>query len=423
MENDNDINTNYEDKHLEDMNFKEKKRRKGKWLIVVICIVIATNFATGAAVWAINRKEIKLVDENTFDELYKVKNTIDEYYVDGYDKSKVLEGAIKGMVTALGDPYTVYMNESELSDWNKDVSGKYTGIGIQIGANKETDEVVVISPFKGAPADRAGIKSGDVLVKVNDLSVTKETLNDALTIMKTKAGDKVNLVLKRDGKEYDKTIVTEEIQIQTVFSEMLDSGIGYIQLTMFDEDCSEPFAEALKDLKAKNAKGIIVDLRGNPGGYVNECVKITSNFIPKGEVIVYTEDKAKNQTKYKSEGGKYTDIPLVVLVDGGSASASEIFSGAVRDHNRATLIGDKTFGKGKVQVVLNDNLLGTNDGSGLKVTISYYYTPKGENIDKKGIHPEVEIKYDNAFKNTTYSKEKDNQLNKAIEVMKEKLSK
>lgn len=415
--------TKYEDVEVYDSKEKQpKKGHKFNVIVVVLCIVFATNILTGTIIYNVssNRSKRAISDNVEFGELYNVKSAIDEYYVDDYDKDKLVEGAIKGMITAIGDPYTEFMNKEELKAWNSDVSGKYVGIGIQIGTN-EDNEIVVISPIKGTPSERAGIKSGDVLVKVNELLITKNSLSDALAIMKTKENEKINLVLNRDGKEFSKVLITEEIKIQSVFSEMLDSDIGYIELTTFDDECSDDFEKALKELKAKKAKGIVLDLRGNPGGYVSECINIVSNFLPKGDIVVYTEDKAEKKTKYRSKGGDYEDMPLVVLVDGGSASASEIFSGAMRDYNRATLIGTKTFGKGKVQVILNDDIIGTTKGIGLKVTISYYYSPNGENIDKKGIEPNINIEYKEPAENEAYSKKKDNQLSKATEVLKEKI--
>lgn len=405
-------------------NVDKRPKRSKKGVALIIALLVATNAATAYIAPRIYSNlviKVPFSDVEYFKKLFAVKGNIDRYYLNGYKKDKLLDGAIKGMTLAIGDPYTTYFDKKEYEKWNDETGGKYVGVGIQIGVTMD-NKVVIISPFEKSPADKAGILPGDVLLKVNDLNVTPGTLNKAIEKMKCKEGEKVHLTLERKDKgEFDVELVTAEIKMITVKSEVIDKNIGYMRMSMFDENTADSFIAELKKLKDKNIKGLILDLRGNPGGSVTQCIKITSNFIPKGETIVYTEDKNKNKEEYKSMGGLAQDLPLVILVDEGTASASEILSAAVRDHKKGTLIGTKTFGKGKVQTILDRGIFGLGDGTALKVTISYYFTPKGENIDKKGIQPDVKVEYPEELKQKPYNRNTDPQFKKALEVIKGKI--
>lgn len=404
------------------LNKKSKISKKGVSLIIALLIV--TNSATAYIAPRVYSKvvtKVPLNDIKYFKKLFAVKSNIDKYYVNGYKKDNLIDGAIKGMTSSIGDPYTTYFDKKEYEKWNTETGGKYVGIGIQIGVTMD-NKVVIISCFEKSPADKGGILPGDILLKVNDLNVTPETLDKAIGKMKGKEGEKIHLTLERKDKgKFDVELVTSEIKMITVKSEIIDNNIGYMRMSMFDENTADGFMEELKNLKNKNIKGLILDLRGNPGGLVNQCIKITSNFIPKGETIVYTEDKNKNKSEYKSIGGLAQDLPLVILVDEGTASASEILSAAVRDYKKGTLIGTKTFGKGKVQTILDKRIFGLGDGTALKVTISYYFTPNGENIDKKGIQPDIQVEYPDELKQKPYNREADPQFKKALEVIKGKI--
>ncbi|GAA0787678.1 S41 family peptidase [Hathewaya limosa] len=405
-------------------NVDKRPKRSKKGVALIIALLVATNTATAYIAPRVYSKVVTKVpfsDIEYFKKLFAVKGDIDRYYVNGYKKDKLVDGAIKGMTSAIGDPYTTYFDKKEYEKWNTETGGKYVGVGIQIGVTMD-NKVVIISPFEKSPADKAGILPGDILLKVNDLNVTPQTLDKAIAKMKGKEGEKVHLTLERKDKgKFDVELVTAEIKMITVKSEVIDNNIGYMRMSMFDENTGDSFIAELKNLKDKNIKGLILDLRGNPGGLVTQCIKITSNFIPKGETIVYTEDKNKNKEEYKSIGGLAQDLPLVILVDEGTASASEILSAAVRDHKKGTLIGTKTFGKGKVQTILDKGIFGLGDGTALKVTISYYFTPKGENIDKKGIQPDVKVEYPEELKQKPYNRNTDPQFKKALEVIKGKI--
>lgn len=320
------------------------------------------------------------------------------------------------MTAALNDPYTVYMNKKEYLDFNTQTQGAYTGLGIQVGV--KDDKIIVIAPFDDSPAKKAGILSGDIIQKVNGKEYLGSELESAVAVMKVAEGTQVTLTLSRPGKEnFDLKVKTAKITLVTVKGEMLKDGIGYIQLSMFDESTAKNFDKKLKELQAKNMKGLILDLRGNPGGLLDQCVEVSSEFVPKGKVIVSTIDKNKVENKYNSIGGAAIGLPMVILTDGGSASASEIVAGAMRDYKVATLVGEKTFGKGIVQTMLTSKLEGFGDGTALKVTISKYYTPNGENIHGTGIKPDVEVAYPEEMKAKPYNRDVDPQFAKALEII------
>jgi carboxyl-terminal processing protease len=307
------------------------------------------------------------------------------------------------------------MNAKEFQEFNTQTEGTYVGLGLQVGVKNE--RITVIAPFENSPADKAGILKGDAIIRVNDKEVTGKDLEAAVAMMKGKAGEAVNITIYREGTgTLDLTIKRAEISLVTVKGEMIDNRVGYIQLTMFDAHSDDDFKKKLLELKDKGMKGLILDLRSNPGGSLDTCVNITSNFVNKGEVLVSTKNKEGKEQKYTSKGGDAIGMPLVVLTDDGTASASEIFSGVIRDYKLGTLIGTTTFGKGVVQTVLD-----TGEGTALKVTISEYFTPSGENIHKKGIKPDIEVKYPEELLKSEYNRSTDPQFSKALEVINDKL--
>lgn len=396
---------------------------KKKWIAGTIAIVLFTNvltffgaktfpliFPNGRVIGAGNANDI-----SNYNKLFQVRSLIYKLYDGQIDESKLVEGAIKGMTAALKDPYTEFMNEEEFEAFNTQTEGSYSGIGLQIEVKE--DKIIVLTTFEGSPAQKAGILPGDVIEKVNDTDVSGKEYQKAVTMMKGKEGSTVNITVARNEKErHTYTVKRAKIDLQTVEGEMLPGNIAYIKLAMFDEHTAKDFNKKLKELKDKGAQGVLLDLRQNPGGRLDVCVDVVSNFIPKGEVIVSTIDKYKKEEKYESKGGMAIGMPLVVLTDGLTASASEIVSGTVRDYKVGTLVGEKTFGKGVVQTLLD-----TGDGTALKVTISKYYTPSGENIHKTGIKPDVEVKYPKELLKQTYNRNIDPQFNKAVEVLKEKM--
>jgi len=415
-------------KIVENGSERDKKKKK-KWIAIVVVLVLVTNamtlFATTQLSLAFPNGKV-LIGREAYDQVLKfqklflVRNKLYEYYDGTISDDVLVEGAIKGMTDSLKDPYTTFMNKQEFTDFNSQTEGAYTGLGLQVGV--KDDNIVVIAPFDGSPAKAAGLISGDVIEKVNKTEVTGKELEKAVTMMKGTVGEEVTLTISRSGKGiFDVKMKRAKIDLVTVKGEMLENNVGYIQLTMFDENTSKNFEKKLLELKNKGMKSLIVDVRGNPGGLLDQVVALTSNFVEKGKNITYTIDKNKKKTEYKSTGGIAIGMPLTVLTDGGSASASEIFAGAIRDYKVGTLVGEKTFGKGIVQTMLYRSQDGFDDGTALKVTISKYYTPSGENIHHIGIKPQVAVTYPAALKEKAYDRKTDPQFIKALELAKDKI--
>ncbi|HOE56446.1 MAG TPA: S41 family peptidase [Bacillota bacterium] len=367
------------------------KRTAFFWALILV-IVTAFGTFTAANTIAISLGSKVVISKSDFetvksmDKLLSLKEYIKGNYVEEADDNKLIEGAIKGMFESLGDPYSTYMTKEEFKNFNESTKGSYGGIGV-IVSKSEDGYVTVVAPIEDTPGEKAGLKTNDKIIKVDDKDIIGIDLEAAVSLMKGKKGTQVTLTVMRDGAKEPQMfkIIREEIILKTVKSDMMEDNIGYIRISMFDEDTGSEFKKALGSLRAKGMKGLIVDLRQNPGGFINQCVEVADELLDEG-LIVYTEDKAKKREDYKSGKGK-VDVPFVVLIDGGSASASEIVSGAVKDRKGGLLIGEKTFGKGLVQSVEQ-----LKDGSGIKLTTQKYYTPNGISINKVGIRPDIEVK-------------------------------
>lgn len=338
--------------------------------------------------------------------LKNFREVIDEYFIGDIDEQKLMDETIKGYVRGLDDPYSEYMTAEEWGKFKTNTMGNYVGIGIYMSVDKN-DNIVVVAPIKGTPAEEAGLQTGDVIVYVDDenmLGVSSELVSAKI---KGEEGSKVKITVLR-GEEYlDFEIERKSIKVYHVETEMLENKIGYISLLTFDQGCAEEFKNAYNDLKAKGAKKLIIDLRNNTGGLVEECLQIADMMLPKGSIELITVD-AKGEKIY-SESNKepiFGDEKIVVLINEYSASASEILVGALMDNNKAISVGKKSYGKGVIQTVLE-----LNDGSVLKLTISEYYTPNESKINEIGITPTHEVEMNDET-------EEDEQLNKAIELLK-----
>lgn len=389
-----------------------KKSKKIVNIIIVVLAIVMTNVFTAGVMSA--------PISNGSNKLMKIKQLLMDNYIDKIDKSKeekMEDAEIRGMVDSLGDPYTVYMNAKEYKAFNTQIMGSYAGIGIYVGA--KNGKITVAAPIEGSPAEKAGIQSGDVIIAVNGVAVTSKEMDKAVTMMLGKPGTPVKITFFRAVKgNFDKEIVRANIVIKSVKSELLKDKIGYIRIAMFDENTADEFKKALINLDKQGQKGLIIDLRDNGGGLLDQSSKIADMLLGKG-TIVYTIDNKNRRESWTSDANKFNK-PLVLLVNGGTASASEILSGAVRDFKAGTLIGTKTFGKGIVQVPFQ-----LSDGSAVKVTIARYYTPSGECIQKKGIIPNIVLDLSKTAKNIlekgkVLKYEDDNQLQKGIEIINSK---
>ena len=347
----------------------------------------------------------------------KVENieaVINHYYLDNIDTEQVENQMYKGLVAGLGDPYASYYTAEELQKMQESTAGQYVGIGATLTQDKNTGIISIVRCFEGTPSEQAGLLPGDIIYKLNDTEVTGMDLNTVVTMIKTEEGASIRLSIARDGEtdylEFD--VERQEVKIPTVTYEMLEGKTGYIAITEFDTITEEQFNTALAELEAQGMEKLIIDLRNNLGGVLQTVCNMLEQMLPEG-LIVYTENKDGERTEYKSDGKHQFQKPLVVLINENSASASEIFAGAIKDYGIGTLVGTTTYGKGIVQRIVN-----LDDGTAVKLTIAKYYTPNGNDIHGKGIEPDVEVELnDNLKQKTEIEKEEDNQLQKAIEIL------
>lgn len=356
-----------------------------------------------------------IVNDDTTVKMAAIQSLIDNYYYEEVDPDTLENGVYYGMVDSIGDIYSEYYSPEDLKQVMDDNEGIYYGIGAYIGLDEATNTPKITSVMPGTPAEEADLRDGDIIYKVDDVITTGMTTSEVVTYIKGPEHTKVMLTIVREGEGDYLEIEVERRKIEspTVNSEMLDNNIGYIEITEFDEITADQFTEAFAVLKGQGMRGLILDLRSNPGGSVQTCVSIARRILPKG-LIVYTEDKYGEREEYNCDGATPFDKPLVVLVNGYSASASEILTGAIKDYGIGTIMGTTTYGKGIVQ-----RIIPMADGSAVKLTISKYYTPKGVNIHGTGIEPDIEVEFDGE---KYYSDEKiDNQKDAAYEYILEQL--
>lgn len=338
-----------------------------------------------------------------------LNSLIDRYYIGDVDETDLSEGVYKGYIEGLGDPYSVYYDEEETKQMSESLSGEFGGVGALMSQDRETGVITVLQVYDGSPAQEAGMRDGDTLYKVEGEEVTGEDLSDVVSKVKGEKGTQVTLtVLRADtGDEEELTITRDTIEAQTVSHEMKENNVGYIRITEFDTVTYEQYKEALEDLEDQGMERLIVDLRSNPGGNLDTVCDILDLMLPEG-LIVYTEDKNGEREEYTSDEENQFDKPLVVMMNGYSASASEIFAGAIQDYGLGQIVGTQSYGKGVVQSVFD-----LQDGTSVKLTIAEYFTPNGRGIDGEGITPDVEVEYQYDENNP----DADNQLEKAMEVV------
>ncbi len=322
-------------------------------------------------------------------EFYKkfsqIRQIIERDYIEAPETEKLLTGAIKGMVTALGDPYSYYLTPEEYKEFMISVQGSYAGVGLSVTITENDNRITVLKAFKGSPALEAGILSGDKIIQIDDQDVDGALLDIAVGMMRGEPDTPVKVVVLRDGEILEFSLVRAVINFPDMEYRMLENKIGYIWLYRFDESSSKNFKDAVADLQSQGMEGLVLDLRTNPGGLLSECMQIADVLLPEG-LVLYSEDRQGNREEYAS-GKDYLGIPLAVIVNEYSASASEVLAGAIQDHEVGTVIGKTTFGKGLVQTLRGP----FKEGDVLKLTTSKYFTPKGRDLHKKGVVPDIEV--------------------------------
>lgn len=382
-------------------------------LLVFLLVLSIGNIAFGG-VTVVTGTNTEALGENTSAVLSKMNSLrkyMNEYFMEEVDSDKLADGVYKGMFDSLGDPYSCYYTKKEYDELMEESSGKYCGIGATITQDPESGKVYIVRPFEGGAAYDAGIQTGDIIYKVDGKDMTGKDLTEVVNRTKGEEGTTVEIEFYLSNKKKYKTFTLErrQIEVPTVEHEMLEDEIGYIVVSAFDEPTDEQFVAAIKDLQKEDMKGLVVDLRNNGGGMLDTVVSMLDYMLPKGKVIVSTKDKNGKGEVFKSKSVNEFSIPLVVLINENTASASEVFSGAIQDYNMGTIVGTTSFGKGIVQSVIP-----MSDGTAIKLTTAKYYTPNDRNIHKKGIEPDIKVELDADGK-------KDNQFEEALRVVRQKV--
>lgn len=355
---------------------------------IFLVIFLTAGITTIALTFGDEKVESLAPDKHSeFEKLYSTYDTIKDNYYEEIDEEKLVDGAINGMIKSLDDPYSAYMDKKEASSFHESISSSFEGIGAEI--QEQDGQIMVVSPIKGSPAEKAGVKPNDIILSVDGKSVEGLSSSEAVLKIRGEKGTKVDVSISRAGESepIKLTIKRDTIPIETVYAEMLDDGVAKIQVTSFSEHTVQELKTALEEMSKKDMKGLVLDLRGNPGGLLDQAIEMASLFIPNGEVVLQVEERSGNKEVYKSENDGELKIPVVVLIDDGSASASEIVAAAVSESADIPLIGVKSFGKGTVQTAQD-----FKDGSNFKYTAAKWLTPEGNWIHKKGIKPDITVK-------------------------------
>lgn len=400
-------------------NDKGRRRKKGGCVkhIAGVCLLVVivgfSFFAGRQSVVSSSGYGTGLNNSKIFGKIDLLEALTGKYYLNKIDKESVEENIYKGYAKGLQDPYAEYYTKEEYKQLTEEDAGEYEGIGISVAKDTDTGYAEIVSVFKDQPAYKAGLKTGDLIIAVNKKSTADMELQDVVSEIKKKENKKVVLTIYRDKKSKDYTVEKSSVQLDTVSYKMKDNKIGYIAVSQFLENTGDQFDKAVTALEKQGMKSLIIDLRDNGGGMLNTCTQMVSRVIAKDKMIVYTKDKKGNKEEFKSDSDKTVDVPMVILTNGNTASASEIMTGCLKDYGKATVVGTKTYGKGIVQ-----SIMPLPDGSAIKFTIAKYYTPNGTDIHKKGIKPDVEVKIGDAqWKKAQTDEKADTQLKKAMEIL------
>ena len=408
----------------EERNRERNQKRKGRMSgvigfilgimtsFVLVYVGFAFAFNNGNVLSLFLKRNSKLDYKKIEEKTSVLQNIIDRYFLFDEDMTKVEDGIYAGMMNGLGDPYTVYYTKEEYKALNEDTEGKYSGIGAVVSQNPNTKIITIVKIFDNSPANDAGLQVGDIIYKIDGEEVAGTDMDILVkTKIRGEEGTSFKMTVLRgdDRKEVELDLIRRSIEVETVAGKMLDNNIGYIAVSQFDAVTSEQFKSNIESLQSQGMTKLIVDLRGNPGGLLDQVVDMLDYILPDG-LVLYTEDKYGKREEYYSDGSHELKIPMVVLVNENSASASEVFTATFRDFEWGTVVGKTTFGKGIVQ-----NVLPLGDGTAVKITTQHYYPPSGYDLHKVGIKPDLEVDLNEGAKIGTDS---DNQLSAAIDILK-----
>lgn len=384
-------------------------------LIAVLITFVISSFITYQYLTTNGNLNIKKSDNTSLRgleyTLAQFRSSLEQKYIGEIDDEQLIEGAMKGYVAALGDPYTVYYTKEEMKDIMEETNGNFVGIGIYMTLDTEKNVITVIKPIENSPAEKAGILSGDIITKVDGIEYSGEQMDEAANKIRGKEGTKVVIEIYRDGETKTFEITRSKILISHITTKVLEDNIGYIEISDFDGGCAQEFKTKYEKLAQQGITKLIIDIRSNGGGIVDESLEIADMIVDKDSTLLITKDKNDNEDITKAKEKPSINMPIVLLMNEYSASASEILAGALKDNGKATLVGTKSYGKGIIQ-----ELHQLSDGSGLKITTNEYFTPNYNSIHKIGINPDVEVELSKEVKQI--NDENDNQLKKAIEILK-----
>ena len=382
------------------------------FITFLITTIIGYNYITnGNGKLMLLGTDVEEEDISTLLQTYK--ELINKYYLGEVNEEDLKEGAIRGYIEGLGDPYTEYISKEEMEEYMQDTLGNYVGIGIYMATNTKNGHIVILATMKGSPAETAGLKPGDEIIKVDDEDCTTKNSTEVSNKIKGEEGTTVKLEVLRDDETLNFEVKRENIKVNPVEGKVISDNIGYIKFTSFDETTAEDFKNTYEDLSKQNIKSLIIDLRNNGGGLVDQAVDIADYFLEKGQAVIKDIDNNGNKKAEISENNPIINMPVVILTNENTASASEILAGSLKDYGKATIVGTTTYGKGVIQQILT-----LNDGSGLKITTEEYQTPNHNKIHEVGIEPNVKVELPEELQEqVTIPEDKDTQLQKAIEIL------
>lgn len=398
---------------------KSKRYKIYKIIMIVVLTAFITFMVTSISLYSYFVKNpvsvsAQSTNKDIASKLTKYREIIDKYYLGDVEDTALEEGAIKGYIEGLGDPYTEYISKEEMDTYLDDTMGNFVGIGIYMIKNTQYDKIQVLSTIKGSPAEKAGIQAGDLIISAYGVEYSADDMTTASNKIKGEEGTKVTIEVLRGAEKLKFELTREKVKVNQVEGKVLSNNIGYIKFTSFDETTAEDFKNQYQELAKKGIQSLIIDLRNNGGGIVDQALEIADYMTPKDSVLLYEVDKNGKETVKKAKEDPIVNMPIVILTNENTASASEILAGALKDLGKAKIVGTTTYGKGVIQQILK-----LNDGSGLKITIEEYQTPNRNKINKVGIQPDEKVELPSTVNSLLTIKESDDtQLQKAIEMLK-----